>query len=507
MLVTLVSSQYARFDALAQAWLAMGASSFSVWQEGRLLAQWPAGRRLGPPSIMANVAVDEYVIGELRVTGINGHVADTRLQADAALISYAAQLENDLQTMTADLVTSQDQQLALYRLMESLRNHVTIKETLQALVAEATRMVAVPAGFAMYVPNSGQDPLILYADDVTVSEELVWRCFWEAHASERDLLTGEDLPAVREYGYRNLLFIPILVRGEVTAGLGLLSKKRSDFGTPQVKLVRAVADQASAQLEKVLLYQESLAQAQLRTEMELARRVQLDLLPRDLPDVKGLDIYAFSRPAFQVGGDFYDFIAAVDRPLIFAIGDVIGKGLSAALLMTMTRTAIHSKAYFMPSPTPEAIMRQSHEDLYHDFTQVGVFATVFIGQYEPVEQRLIHANAGHSPVIYRPRDGTAVLLKADSTAVGVLEASYCRNHSIQMRSGDLLIAATDGFSDVRDNQEDMFGIDRLLHLTNELAHKSAREIADGWFDAVDRFRGGHTQDDDQTLIVIKGVTA
>ncbi len=507
MLVMLVSSQYARFDALAQAWLAAGASSFSVWQDGRILAQWPAGRRLETSGLVANIAVDEHVIGELRITGMDGRCADTRLQADASLLSYAAQLENDLQTMTADLVTSQDQQLALYRLMESLRTHVTVKETLQALVAEATRMVSVPAGFAMYVPNSGQNPLILYADDSAISEDLVWRCFWEAHASERDLLTVEDLPAIREYGYRNLLFMPILVRGEVTAGLGLLSKKRADFVTPQVKLVRAIADQASAQLEKVLLYQESLAQAQLRTEMELARRVQLDLLPRDLPEVDGLDIYAFSRPAFQVGGDFYDFIASVDRPLIFAIGDVIGKGLSAALLMTMTRTAIHSKAYFMPSPTPEAIMRQSHEDLYNDFTQVGVFATVFVGQYDPVEQRLIHANAGHSPVIYRPRDGTAVLLKADSTAVGVLEASYSRNHSIQMRSGDLLIAATDGFSDVRDNQEDMFGIERLLELTNQLAHQTAREIADGWFDAVDRFRGGHPQDDDQTLIVIKGVVA
>lgn len=507
MLVMLLSSQYLRFNALAEAWLAMGASSFSVVCDERVLAQWPTGRRHEQAQLRAAVRIDDEIVGELQVTGIHSAVADVRLQADAALVEHMVQLENELQTLTADLVTSQDQQLSLYRLMESLRNHVTIKETLQALVAEAIRMIRASTGFALYVPTSGQDPLLLRANEHVVSEELIWRCFWEAHAGEKDLVIREDLPAVRDYGYQHLLFVPILVRGEMVAGLGLLNVQDEEFGTPQVKLLRAIADQASAQLEKVLLYQESVAQAQLRTEMELARRVQLDLLPRDLPVVHGLDIYAFSRPAFQVGGDFFDFIAPYDRPFIFSIGDVIGKGLSAALLMTMTRTAIHSKAYFMPSPTPEDIMRQSHEDLYNDFTQVGVFATVFIGQYEPAEQQLIYANAGHAPVIYRPHNGSARLLKADSTAVGVLEVSHCRNHTIRMQPGDLLIAATDGFSDARDKREDMFGIERLLRLTDQLADNNAREIADGWFDAVDRFRVGRPQDDDQTLIVVKGAVA
>jgi sigma-B regulation protein RsbU (phosphoserine phosphatase) len=169
----------------------------------------------------------------------------------------------------------------------------------------------------------------------------------------------------------NLLAIPIWVRGAITAGLGLVNHP-GGFSAPDLKLARAIADQASAQIERILLYHEMFEQAQLRTEVDLARRVQLDLLPRQLPSVTGIDIFASSRPAYQVGGDFYDFIVDNGRPFVFSVGDVTGKGLSAALLMTMTRSAIHSKAQFMPYPTPESVMRQSNEDLYNDFTRIGV---------------------------------------------------------------------------------------------------------------------------------------
>jgi sigma-B regulation protein RsbU (phosphoserine phosphatase) len=181
--------------------------------------------------------------------------------------------------------------------------------------------------------------------------------------------------------------------------------------------------------------------------------------------------------------------------------------MSAALLMTMTRTAIHSKAGFMPKPTPEMVMRNSNEDLYEDFIQVGMFATAFIGQYQPHNQKLLYANAGHSPVVYCPAGGRAQLLEADSTPIGVLTISLCKNHVVTMQPGDVLIVATDGFSEARNPEDEMFGYDRLLQLAEASAKKSARAIAEAFFEAVDRFGVGRPQDDDQTLVVIKGVAA
>jgi sigma-B regulation protein RsbU (phosphoserine phosphatase) len=504
MLVALLSSQYARFAALAEAWLAQGATAFGIFQDGRPLVYWPSGHRLTRPSLITPIMQGDEEVGDLRVAGITGPNAEARIRADASMIAYMLQLENELHCMTADLVKSQDQQLALYRLTQAMRDHVTVAETLHALVIEALRMIKAQASFAIFVPNNSQDPQLIQYPEQFLPDTTAWRLYWHAQTTEHEIsLPEQDAILPRPAIVENLVVVPIRVRGTIMAGLGLVNRS-GGFGTPDIKLIRAIADQASAQIERILLYQEMFDQAKLRTEMDLARRVQIDLLPRSLPKVPGLDIYASSRPAYQVGGDFYDFILGEGRPFIFSVGDVTGKGLSAALLMTMTRTAIHSKAQFMPYPTPEAVMRQSNEDLYNDFTRVGVFATAFVGQYQPRSQSITYANAGHAPVIYRPFDGEPVLLRADSTAIGILSVSHCRNQELRVRPGDVLIVATDGFSDARNPEDDMFDIDRLIILADQLADRSARDIASALFDAVDQFGGGRTQDDDQTLVVIKG---
>jgi sigma-B regulation protein RsbU (phosphoserine phosphatase) len=110
-------------------------------------------------------------------------------------------------------------------------------------------------------------------------------------------------------------------------------------------------------------------------------------------------------------------------------------------------------------------------------------------------------------VIYRPRDGNPVLLRADSTAIGILPISHCRNQVLALRPGDLLVVATDGFSDARNMDEELFDLDRLIDLVDRLAERSPREIAEEMFETVNRFCAGHPQDDDQTLVVIKGATS
>ncbi len=507
MLVALLSSQYARFAAVAEAWLAMGATSFGIWQNGHPVAYWPAGARLYQASQVEPIRIGDQVVADIRVSGLSGPVARARLMADAELISYLMKLEDELQCMTSDLVDSQDQLLALYRLTHSLSQHVTVHETLNALLKEALRLISVQGGFAVSIADANE-PVVLQRPTDWFDEPLLWRYFWQSHAEDQEVsLTTINSGDASEDAVHELLLVTIRTRDTITGNLGLFQEPGQSFSTPQIKLVQAVADQASAQLEKVLLYQETLDQTKIQAEMELAKRVQLDLLPHELPRVAGLDIFAYSRPASQVGGDFYDFICQPDRPFTFSIGDVSGKGLSAALLMTMARSAIHSKAQFMPEPTPEVVIRQSNEDLYNDFTQVGVFATAFVGQFNSFEQTITYANAGHSPVVYRAHDRPSILLIADSTAIGILPTSFCKNQEVSLQPGELLIAMTDGFSEARNPADEMFGYERLLYLVDKLADKSAREIADALFDTIDRFGSGCPQDDDQTLVILKGVTA
>ncbi len=505
MLISLLSSQYHRIQAIAEAWLAQGATSFGVFVDGRPLAYWPTGQRLLDADLTAAIQLYDNVVGELRLSGLTSDAACLQLQAQAGLLSYTLQLEYELQCMTSDLVTSQDQQLALYRLTQAMRDLVTIRESLAAVAGEAKRILKGNASFVVYMPTNGGEPIVVQHPNAVIGSEAIWNLHWQLTTEERPLLLDEESSDLRRPpGIRNLLIVPVRVRGMIVASLGVIERD-DGFGAPELKLLRAIADQASAQIERILLYQEMVEQARLRSEMDLARRVQTDLLPHTLPKVAGLDIYAFSRPALQVGGDFFDFIVTENHPFIFTIGDVSGKGVSAALLMSMTRTALHSKAQFMPSPTPALVMRQSNEDLYHDFTRIGVFATVFVGQYDAGRREMLYANAGHAPVIYRERNGRARLLLADNTALGILPENHFQNSHLPMRPGDLLIIATDGFSEARNADNDLFSIERLLITIDQLAHQSAKSIADGLFQAIDQFSAGHPQDDDQTLIVIKGV--
>lgn len=507
MLAALLAVRYPHFADLAESWLATGATAFGIWHNGRPLAHWPGADDLAAPGLVAPIRLGATVIGDLRVAGLSDANAQARLAAEAALVSAMVQLEDELQRMTADLVESRDQLLALYRMAPVLRGHASLERALTSLLGEAIRLIKAQSGFAVFVPDS-DGPTLIQHPERHLDEALVWRCFWHAHANNYvGLPPAADVPSALPPGIQNLLFLPLPIRGAIAAGLGLVNKPGAGFTAPDIKLARAIAEQTSAQIENVLLAQETAGQARLQSEMDLARRVQARLLPQHAPSVAGLELVAHSRPVFHVGGDFYDFVALPERPFIFTVGDVVGKGLSAALLMTMTRAALHSKAAFLPDPTPQAIIRQANADMYGHFTQVGSFATAFVGCYRPAERLLTYANAGHAPVIYRPRDGAPVLLEADGTAIGVLTASLCRDRTVELGPGDLLVVATDGFIDARDPTSAMFGCERLLHLVDSLAGHTPREIADAIYHAIGHFEASRPQDDDQTLVVIKGVAA
>ena len=236
----------------------------------------------------------------------------------------------------------------------------------------------------------------------------------------------------------------------------------------------------------------------------MAASIQLRLLPRATPQVRGLDVAGGARPALQVGGDFYDFHQLPNTPFLFAVGDVSGKGMAAALPMAMAHSVLHSALRHTPNATAAGVITYLNDGLYDDLTEVAMFATLFVAQYFAHDRQLVFANAGHSPVIYCPWGGTARLLEADGPPIGVLPTAASADYTIPLRVGDVLVAATDGFSEACSASGEMFGYTRLLRAVEHLADRSAAAIAEGLFAIVARFAEGHSQDDDQTLVVVKG---
>ena len=243
--------------------------------------------------------------------------------------------------------------------------------------------------------------------------------------------------------------------------------------------------------------------ARFRLDIELAKRVQHSLLPKELPQRPGLEIWGATRFAYDIGGDFYDFVDMPERPMTLVVGDISGKGVAAALFMAVTRRVLRTQANFRSVPSPQTILRYTNSELYADFTNSIMFATVFVGQYYSEQQTLVYANAGHSPVIYCPAGGRAQVLIANATALGVLPHSDAADLSLTFKPGDVLVIGTDGLNEARNGEDRMFGYYGLKNTVEETAHLPAHAIMAALFEAVDRHSSADTAQDDQTLVVLK----
>jgi sigma-B regulation protein RsbU (phosphoserine phosphatase) len=483
---------------LAEDWLAEGAQMFSIWERGRMLAGWPAAATSIDATLLAPIQIGRQVLGELRVAITAVGTAQHRLHTQACMLARMVRLEDETQHLASELIDAQDQLLALYDLTQTTRSHLGIPETLRALAGEAARLIRT-AGAVMLLP-----PTVVHYPAQLIETPALMHVMNEVQSSGNELVLNQKDSSALPEGLDNLCLIPIWVRGKICAALGLLNKLDGPFIAPDLKLARAIAEHAGSQIEHALLYQESLAQAVMQTEMQLARDVQTRLLPQHRPLVRGADIFADSRPALQVGGDFYDFVQLPGQPLCLMLGDVAGKGISAALIMGMVHAITRSAAKFVPGVTPAAVLSRANEHLYEDFTTLDSFATVFVAQYDPIAHSLCYANAGHAPVIYCPAGGPARLIEGDGVPVGVLPVSLCENYAMPFRPGDLLVVATDGFNEAASPSGELYGYERLCRLVEQLADQPAQAIGRALYEAVEIFAAGQLRSDDQTLIVLKG---
>ncbi|MBX3013807.1 MAG: PP2C family protein-serine/threonine phosphatase [Caldilineaceae bacterium] len=243
---------------------------------------------------------------------------------------------------------------------------------------------------------------------------------------------------------------------------------------------------------------------ELEVELALARNVQTGFLPLKFPPIPGLQLYGESRAAKQVNGDYYDFIPLSNHQLLFAVGDVVNKGMSAALLMAVMRKVIRTAIKLSDTPAPAAILSYVNTDMYEEFDRSATFATAFVGQFDATHQKLTYVNAGHAPVIYRPAQGKAQLLQAEHFPIGITAQSTYTNGTLHLAADDLLIIATDGLIEASNQAGQFFEIETLLALIDQHSDDSAQNLAAVIYAAVNQFSAAAAPEDDQTVVVLKG---
>ena len=278
-------------------------------------------------------------------------------------------------------------------------------------------------------------------------------------------------------------------------------------------------------IEKLILEQKE--KQRLEGELAIAQEVQAQLFPRQVTELESLEVHGFCRPARTVSGDYYDFLSAGSHKLILAVGDISGKGISAALLMATIHSAV--RAYSVESlpqmreavavgaaagagrmmaawpegieVSPGALLGLLNHQLYES-TPPEKYATLFLAIYDGRSHQLTYSNGGHLPPILIGQDGTVRRLEAGGTVVGLFDNMTYDEGSVQMHPGEIFLAYSDGVTEP-ENEFGEFGEDRLIDLVGVNRRLPLLQISQTVTAAVDDWIGDNEQPDDITLVLAR----
>ncbi|NNE68798.1 MAG: PP2C family protein-serine/threonine phosphatase [Rhodothermales bacterium] len=284
------------------------------------------------------------------------------------------------------------------------------------------------------------------------------------------------------------------VLGLATAGLAVL------YGAAAVYRGKAVADgDVSPTYVRHISERE-----RLKFELDIARQAQLRMLPAQVPEPTGLEVAAFSEPAREVGGDYYDFLELPGNRLGIVVGDVSGKGMSAALYMTMLKGYLQSR--FESDQSPLSVLAHVNR-MFGQSSDRAMFATMILCVFDIDRKVVTFARAGHCPLlVYRPTDSSVYVLQPQGIGIGLersdLFERLTREESLDLRAGDVILMYSDGIPEARDSAGNEFGRQRLIDLLRENAG-SAEEVLARIRDAHRRFVSGEEPHDDLTCVVVR----
>ena len=263
------------------------------------------------------------------------------------------------------------------------------------------------------------------------------------------------------------------------------------------------------------LAEEAVSRAKLEREFEIAREVQERLFPQTFPNVAGVETAAQCRPAQAVGGDYYDLIDIRDGSLAaghahgcnrlgIAIGDISGKGMSAALLMASLHASLRGQVLSGAGDLGTKMANVNR--LLYDASDSNRYATFFYAELDCDSRTLHYVNAGHNPpAVLRKEDGAwrVFRLGDGGPVVGLLAGAVYKQQVLQLLPGDILLAFTDGISEAMNAAEDEWGEDRMIAEAQAHANLNAAELLQRLFRAADAFAAGAPQHDDMTLVVLR----
>lgn len=334
----------------------------------------------------------------------------------------------------------------------------------------------------------------------------VFRLFRSESWFNVNYLTDDIKDSFADYGFKYVFLIRS--KGNLVGAI-LIGDRQSELSVTldDQHFIASIAKQAATAVERVLLYEELADSERVKRELEIARHIQLDSLPQVTPRIEGLDISGISLPSTEVGGDFFDYLNGSDRGLSIVVGDVSGKGTSAALYMAKVQGILRSLSSFGLSP--RELLIRANQLLCGDLDRRS-FVTAIATSFESSARVVNLSRAGHLPLFFY-RDRMGVVERVSPPGLGLAldhQGAFdtqLQEHKLNYEPGDILVFVTDGVTEAQNRALHEFGEEKLIEVMLQHAGSSAVQIRDAILRAIDLFAADSPQNDDRTIVVVKAV--
>lgn len=308
---------------------------------------------------------------------------------------------------------------------------------------------------------------------------------------------------LKDFPAKSLMAVPLTAHDESIGILYVANDMPYAFDDEEISTVSAFADTAALAIQNSLLFTKSIENERLQHEMRVAHEMQLKLLPTAFPNTEKFESDFLAFPAFEVGGDYIDFLRIDENRFAFAVGDVSGKGTSAAFYMAYMKGIFQSLSASAKSPLD---FMMAANDAVGNTLQKNFFITLIYGMLDSRTGEVTLVRAGHTPAVLISGRNCR-LIKPSGAALGIEQsddfARHLEEEKFILGSGDTLVFYTDGVTDQRDPDGNEFGEERFYELLKSLSGGTATEIKGGIIRASAEFSQGTDAVDDTTMLILK----
>jgi len=452
--------------------------------------------------------------GQRSTSGLLEAIEDARTQTSGEKPRPAAAAAGTIinSTQSGAAVQQSDLLALISKVSVTLLAPATLDETLRQVVALVFE--AVPAERCLIMLKDANAELKIRVAQLRHSKEEIGEVrvsrsiIEEVVGQGRSVLTSDAQHDPRFMsstmtiqGIRSVLAVPLGV-GERIFGMIYADSPLAEakFSQDHLTVLTTLASVAAIRVENARLMEEDLERERFERELNLAREIQQRFQPSSAPNVAGYEMQGISFPCYEIGGDYYDFIQRPDGRMVIALGDVSGKGTSAALLMSSLHAAMHAQisTHQTLGETISAVNRYLAETI-----PLNRFITLFCAELDPQTGSLSFLNAGHNPPLIAHAGGSMEQLAAGGIPLGILADAVYREGRTQLQPGDALVIYSDGVSETTNAAGEEFGPLRLYNVVARHLDSTAAAIRDKIEADLTRFAQGTPANDDITLVIVK----